>query len=289
MAPKRMSATLAVGELAALLALGPTLASAAAAAPAPTPSRLQAALPTTATVTLSLRDAPLRTALQTLFEGSGLQYAVDPTVPNYPITLDIRDVPFSTALRTLLRLAPGITYSKEGEVYIIRPRPQQVEQPTTNQEITPPDQSQAAAEAQSEKIPLNYMQYQVMGYVLGAQTAPTEVDVQGGSGYGGGLGGGYGGGLGGGYGGIGGGFGGLGGGGIGGFGGLGSLGGGIGGIGGGLGGLGGGLGGFGGGLGGYGGGIGGFGGGLGGYGGVGGIGGLGGTGGTYTGPQYRRF
>jgi hypothetical protein len=191
MAPKRVSATLAVGELAALLALGPTMARAAAAAPATTPSRLQAAPTTGANVTLSLRDAPLRTALQTLFEGSGLQYAVDPTVPNFPITLDIRDVPFNTALRTLLRLAPGITYSKEGEVYIIRPRPQQVPQETV-QDVTPPDQSQAVADAQSEKVPLNYTNYQVMGYILGGITIPTEDQVQsggGGGGYGGGLGG----------------------------------------------------------------------------------------------------
>jgi hypothetical protein len=283
MAQRRMSTTLAVGELAALLALGPTMACAAPAAPAPTPPRPQAAAPTAANVTLSLRDAPLRTALQTLFEGSGLQYAVDPTVPNYPITLDIRDVPFGTALRTLLRLAPGITYSKEGEVYIIRPRPQQVPTETAGTDITQPDQTQAVAEAQSEKIPLNYTHYQVMGYVLGGVTIPTEDQVQGGGGGfggGGGYGGGYGGFGGGGYGGIGGGYGGFGGGGLGGYGGVGSLGGGFGGggYGGGLGGGYGGLGGFGGG------GIGG----LGGYGGVGG-GGFGGTGTTYTGPSFRRF
>jgi hypothetical protein len=229
-----------------------------------------------------------------LFEGSGLQYAVDPTVPNYPITLDIRDVPFSTALRTLLRLAPGITFSKEGDVYIIRPRPPQVET-TTVQDVAPVDTATTVAEAQSEKVPLNYTNYQVMAYILGATPIPTEDQIQGGGaggfgggGYGGGVGGFSGGGFGGGIGGFGGGgIGGFGGGGLGGFGG-----GGLGGFGGGgLGGGGfggGGLGGFGGG--GFGGGgLGGFGGGGFGGGGLGGFGGGTGTGTGFVGPRTRRF
>src|SRR5229473_6892034 len=124
-----------------------------AAAMAPTwglaPVRVQAAPAATAAasqpapITLTLRDVPLRTALETLFSGSGLQHAVEGAVPNYPIILDIRDVPFSTALRTLLRLAPQVTYRKEGDIYIVGMRPAQVEQPTANQDITPPDQMQA--------------------------------------------------------------------------------------------------------------------------------------------------
>lgn len=308
-------ATLAVGRPAALLALSLALTGAAAAAPATTNPRPgaattplaavpAAAAPTTAApsaapssnstraaanVTLSLRDAPLRTALQTLFEGSGLQHAVEPTVPNYPITLDIRDVPFQTALRTMLRLAPSVTFRKEGDIYIIGLRQPQPEEPTATQDITPPDTSTAVAETQSEKVPLNFTQYQVMAYTLGGVAVPTEVDIQNssgiGGGYGGGIGGFSGGGYGGGIGGYGGGIGGFGSGSVGGFGGgIGGFGGGMSGFGGGLGGFGGGIGGLGGG---YGGGIGGFGGGIGGYGG--GSGGIG-TGTTgYVGPQFRRF
>jgi len=242
--------SLAVSALAASLALSaPLFPTCATAAPAAAGARGEAS-----NVTLSLRDAPLRTALQTLFEGSGMQHAVEPAVPNYPITLDIRDVSFSTALRTMLRLAPGVTFRKDGDIYIIGMRQPQVEQPTVGTDVTPPDQTQAVAEAQSEKIPLNYSHYLVMSYVLGGQQIPTEDQVQGGGGGGGfgGGGGGFGGGLGG------------------------------GGFGGGLGG-----GGFGGGLGG-----GGFGGGLGGGGfGGGGFGGGGFGGGTggFVGPRTRRF
>jgi hypothetical protein len=201
--------SLALGGLAIALAMANTTA----------PPAAQAAPATTAqggNVTISLRDAPLRTALQTLFEGSGLQHAVEPTVPNYPITLDIRDVPFQTALRTMLRLAPGITFRKEGDIYIIGMRQQTVPQETVGTDITQPDTTTAVAEAQSEKIPLNYTHYLIMGSVLGGVEIPTEDRVQGGGG-GGFGGGGFGGGLGG-YSGGGGGFGGggLGGGGFGG-------------------------------------------------------------------------
>src|SRR5439155_4147241 len=103
----------------AVLAAGFSLQPARAQTPqAGTPSGAGAA-PAAAPITLHLRDTPLRSALETLFEGTGLQHAVEPAVPNYPITLDIRDVPFSSALRTLLRLAPGVTFRKEGEIYIV--------------------------------------------------------------------------------------------------------------------------------------------------------------------------
>src|SRR5439155_26929438 len=128
----------------AVLAAGFSLQPARAQTPqAGTPSGAGAA-PAAAPITLSLRDTPLRTALETLFTGTGLQHAVEPAVPNYPITLDIRDVPFSTALRTLLRLAPQVTYRKEGDIYVIGMRQPQVEQTTAEQEVQPPDQTNAA-------------------------------------------------------------------------------------------------------------------------------------------------
>src|SRR5205823_7693088 len=132
-----------------------------------------------------------------LFSGTGLQHAVEPAVPNYPITLDIRNVPFSTALRTLLRLAPNVTYRKEGDIYVIGLRQQQVEQPTAGQDIQPPDQTQAVAEQQWEKLPLQYTHTYVLASVLGAIPIPDESQVAGGGG-GCGGGGGYGGCLGGG-------------------------------------------------------------------------------------------
>src|SRR5207249_3352008 len=113
-----------------------------------------------------------------------MQHAVEPAVPNYPVTLDIRDVPFNTALRTLLRLAPSVTYRKEGDVYIVGMRQPLVEQPTANEVNPQPEQTPAVAQLQWEKVPLNFVHSQVIGYALGAVPLPSEIDVQGG-GYGG--------------------------------------------------------------------------------------------------------
>jgi hypothetical protein len=248
-----------------------------AAAQAPAGAAVNAPV---APVTLSLRDVPLRTALETLFTGTGLQHAIEPAVPNYPITLDVRDLPFSTALRTLMRLAPGVTYRKEGDIYIIGMRQPPIDPTAAAQDVQPLDAANAPPEYQYVKLPLNFSNYQVMASLLGGQPIPTEAQVSGGgsSGIGGGIGGASGGYGGGGYGG-----GGLGGGGFGGGGGLGGFGGGQGGGGYGGGGFGGG------GQGGFGGGQGGFGGGgQGGFGG-GGYGGGGQGGGGYFGPTFRRF
>jgi hypothetical protein len=166
----------------------------AQAAPAAAPAAASQPAP----ITLSLRDLPLRTALEALFNGTGLQHAVEPAVPNYPITLDIRDVPFSTALRTLLRLSPGVTYRKERDIYVIGMRQPPAGQPTAQEAVQPPDQTSARPEYRYEKVPLNFTHYEVMGYILGGTSFPTENQISGGGGgIGGGIGGGYGGGLGG--------------------------------------------------------------------------------------------
>jgi hypothetical protein len=247
-----------------LVGLGATLLS-VAAAQGPT-----GAAPAMAPVTLSLRDVPLRTALETLFNGTGLQHAIEPAVPNYPITLDIRNLPFGTTLRTLMRLAPGVTYHKEGDIYIVGMRAPAVDPTAVALDAPLPDEGTAPPEYQYEKLPLNFSSYQVMGSLLGGQQIPTEVEISGGGagGQGGGIGassGGYGGG-----------------GGIGGFGGGGGYGGGQGGGFGGGGQGGGGFGGQGGG---------GFGGGGqgGGFGGGGGYGGGQGGGNSYFGPRFNRF
>src|SRR5579862_1875396 len=93
-------------------------------------------------VTLNLKDTPLRTAIDLLFAGSGLQYAVEPNVPNVPITLMIRDVTLQQALRLLVRLAavqvPGLTSQRDGDIFIVRIRPQTTEPTKTEETVTAP-------------------------------------------------------------------------------------------------------------------------------------------------------
>jgi type II secretory pathway component HofQ len=185
------SSCLALGTLAAAMLLAPAFLPAPALGQATPAPRAGAAAAEPAKVTLSLRDVPLRTALETLFEGSGLQHAVEPAVPNYPITLDIRDVAFNTALRTLLRLAPQVTYRKEGDIFIIGMRQPQVDTTATTQDVQPPDDTNAQPQYEYVKLPLNFSNYQVMAYVLGGQPIPDEAQISGGGGggYGGGGGG----------------------------------------------------------------------------------------------------
>jgi hypothetical protein len=142
-------------------------------------------------VSLTLRETPLRTALEMLFDGTGRQHAVEPDVPNAPITLSIRDIPFQTALRTLLHLATNVTYLKEGEIYIIRMR-RPVPELATNEAVSP-SLVEVAAEGppQWEKIPLNYVHPAVVAVALNVPLLPNEVELffGGAGGYGGGLGG----------------------------------------------------------------------------------------------------
>src|SRR5438105_1810078 len=74
-------------------------------------------------VTLNLKDVPFRNALELLFAGTGLEFSVDPNVPNPPITLSVRDRTLAQALPLLVdaaaRQARGITFGRRGAVYAI--------------------------------------------------------------------------------------------------------------------------------------------------------------------------
>jgi hypothetical protein len=214
-------------------------------------------------VQLDLREIPLRDAVSLLFRGSGLQYSIDPNIPNVPITLNIRDVSLPAALRLIIRQAattiPGLTQTKDGEVYVIRIRQQSATPPPPVEEA-PPEQTLQDSDLTWEKIPIQFNSVAVFSLAFGGTMLPTEMDVMGM--------------MGGGMGGMGGMMGGMGG--MGGMmGGMGGMGGMMGGMGG-MGGMMGGMGGFGGGMGGFGGGMGGMGGGLGNFGGGGFGGGMGG-------------
>lgn len=66
--------------------------------------------------TLKLDRVPLRAAIDAIFAGTGLQYSVDPNVPDVPITIELHDMSPQAALRYVLRMAskegPALTFSK---------------------------------------------------------------------------------------------------------------------------------------------------------------------------------
>lgn len=73
-------------------------------------------------VTLDLRDAPVRAALEQLFSKIKADYVIDPAVSGY-VTLRITDKPFEDALRLLLRAGTmPLTYTRDNGVYIVKPR-----------------------------------------------------------------------------------------------------------------------------------------------------------------------
>jgi hypothetical protein len=256
-----------VGAAVAGIALCAALMAPPAHAQAPDPDKK---------VTVNLKDIPLRAAIDALFAGTGYQYSVNPDVQNVPVNLNIRDVGLQPALRLLIRQAataqPGLTFSKDGEIFVIKVR-RENPNPLPVAEEAPPEYSDEDSEFTWEKIPIQFNNAAVFVFAFNGQMLPTEADVlMGGGGGMGMMGGGMmGGGMMGGMGGMG--MGGM----MGGMGGMGMGGMGMGGMMGGMGGMMGGMGGMMGGMGGMMGGMGGFGGGMGGFGG-GGLGGFGGGG-----------
>jgi hypothetical protein len=217
-------------------------------------------------ITLDLRDAPIRQALEQLFAAAKVDFQIDNSVVGF-VTLKITDQPFENALKLILRASPiPLTYARESGVFIVKPRPLATTDPSLAAAPPPPlDPSLQKPNYQPlEQIQLTYIDPLDLAGILGVQFVQTGVrqNMMGGGMMGGmgGMGGGMMGGMGGmgggmmgGMGGMGGGMmGGMGGGMMGGMGGMGGMMGGMGGMGGGMmggmGGMGGmGMGGFGGG------------------------------------------
>src|SRR5262249_38701147 len=74
-------------------------------------------------VNINVRDMRLRAAVDFLFQGTGFNVAVEPSVPDVPITINIKDQPFKTALRMLIRIAaaqvPGLTFTDDIGLYLV--------------------------------------------------------------------------------------------------------------------------------------------------------------------------
>lgn len=77
-------------------------------------------------ISLQLRGVRLREAVRRIFEGSGQNYSVDPNIADVPVDLIVRDLTRAQALRLVIRQAassiPGLTSSKEGDVYVLKLR-----------------------------------------------------------------------------------------------------------------------------------------------------------------------
>ena len=196
-------------------------------------------------VSLDLRDAPVRTCLEMAFKQADINnFVIDNNVAGF-VTMTITDQPFEVALKLIMRGATSpLTYIKENNVYIVKPRSITPVPQTAGPDPIP---QTATNNVSFERIPLTYIDpYDLMsafGNILFInQFQRSRGGMQNGMGAGGnggfGSSGGFGNGSMGGFGGAGMGNGnGMGGGAMGGFGGMmgssGGMGGGVGGFGGG--------------------------------------------------------
>ncbi len=155
-------------------------------------------------ISVNFRDTPLRNAVELIFQGSGVDYTVEPNVPSVPITISLKDRPLEFVLRTVVRQAaaavPGLTFSRDGNFYSIRIR---AATPPAAPPVEPePAEDIAAQQApQWEKISLQYVHPALVAMLFGGQVidGSTILAIEsgglagGGGGFGGG-GGGFGGG-----------------------------------------------------------------------------------------------
>lgn len=77
-------------------------------------------------VTASLKETPFREAVATVFKGSGLQYTVDPNIPDLPVSAEFNTASLESALQTLVRAlldrAPGLQLRQSGDIFILERR-----------------------------------------------------------------------------------------------------------------------------------------------------------------------
>lgn len=148
-------------------------------------------------VTINLKEIPLRTAIDSLFTGTGIQYSVNPDVLNVPVTLTIRDIGLESALRLMIRQAsvaqPGLTFTKDGDIFVVKVRREPVAAPAQAEDL-PPEYTPEATQFEWERIPIQFNNVAVFVLAFGGKMLPTEAQLlQSSNGSGNGMGGGYGG------------------------------------------------------------------------------------------------
>ena len=159
-------------------------------------------------VTLDLKDAPIRGAIEAMFKQAGINnYVIDNNVSGF-VTLKITEQPFENAFKLIMRASSvPLTYTKENEVWIVKPRTI-TQNPQDLGGNTPEDPTPVRPPAAFERINLTYLDPMDLQNILGGVQTVSFFSRFGNMG---GMGGGMMGGMGGGMGGMGGGMGGFGG------------------------------------------------------------------------------
>jgi type II secretory pathway component GspD/PulD (secretin) len=112
-----------------------------------------------ATVSMNLKETDVRAAIESLFRGSGKNFAIEPDVSGVIPDASFQDVSFLVALRTLVKTA-GCVYRVDNDVYLIAKKPTATStEPTASQALadaTPVDAT-STSETIIEKINLSFL------------------------------------------------------------------------------------------------------------------------------------
>lgn len=121
-------------------------------------------------ISLELRDTPVRTAIDSLFKGTGVNYAIEPGVTGTIPNLSLKDVTFDQALKTLTRSA-GLSYRRDGDIYLISVK-KALDTTEVTQPAPTPDTELAPAETDRkvEKIALQFADAQDISGIFGGSS-----------------------------------------------------------------------------------------------------------------------
>ena len=148
----------AIGIGVTLLLLPLQRASAQETPSAPPPAEIQ--------VSVDLRDAPVRLALEQLFREAKVDFVIAPDVLG-SVTMNLKDLPLEQVLKIICRSnTVPLTYTKEGKIYEVKVRKAVVNP------VNPPDNSSSRSEpvlssAYYEPIHLNFLHPQQLEGIIG--------------------------------------------------------------------------------------------------------------------------
>jgi hypothetical protein len=119
-----------------------------------------------ASITLELKDAPVRSSIEATFQQAGIKnYIIDNNISGF-VTLKITDQPFENALKLMMRASSvPLTYTKENDVWIVKPRMVSVSAPEPSTLADPAPVGRAAISY--ERISLTYLDPMDLSALLG--------------------------------------------------------------------------------------------------------------------------
>lgn len=130
-------------------------------------------------VSLELRDAPVRTTLEAIFKQAGIKnYLIDSEVQGF-VTLTLTDQPMESALKLVVRASSlPLTYTIENDVWIVKVRRST---PPLSEPPTAPLLTAAPTVPHYERISLTYLDPADLSSVLGGILLIRQFTRQGGN------------------------------------------------------------------------------------------------------------